>query len=244
MELRDAINRAAAGRGKGIGERGEGVGERGEGVGERGEGIGDRGEEGERVAIVEGMLEAGCVKFGSFSLKSGIESPIYIDLRRLVGFPQLLTDVALAFIQVLRDMQFDHLGALPYAALPIATAISLQGDWSMVYPRKEVKSYGTKAPVEGVFQAGEVVVVIDDLISTGGSKIEAIEKLTSAGLVVEDVVVLIDRSPDSGAALTSRGYKLHAVLTLAEILDHYEAAGLVPAEVIDETRDFLSDQGT
>ena len=63
----------------------------------------------------------------------------------------------------------------------------------MIYPRKEAKSYGTGAEIEGGFGAGERVVVIDDLATTGGSKFEAIEKLTGVGLVVKDVVVLVDK---------------------------------------------------
>jgi uridine monophosphate synthetase len=190
-------------------------------------------------SLADGLLDAGCIKFGSFTLKSGIESPIYIDLRRLVGYPHLLVEVASAYVRILSDLKFDHLAALPYAALPIASAISLQSGWSMVYPRKEVKSYGTKAQIEGVYQLGEKVAVIDDLISTGGSKFEGIEKLESAGLKVEDVVVLIDRSPDQGAELVERGYKLHAVLTIADLLDHYEQTDQVDPAKIAEARVFL-----
>ena len=98
----------------------------------------------------------------------------------------------------LEKIAFDRLAAIPYAALPIGSAISLQSGWAMVYPRKEVKSYGTKAEIEGLYDAGETVVVIDDLATTGRSKFEAIEKLTAADLNVKDVVVLIDRQ--SGAA--------------------------------------------
>ena len=192
-------------------------------------------------AIAEGLLDAGCIQFGSFSLKSGIESPIYIDLRRLVGTPQLLSLVADAYIQILQKLSFDHLAALPYAALPIGAAISLQGGWPMIYPRKEVKTYGTKAAIEGVYQPGEKVVVIDDLISTGSSKFEGIEKLESAGLQVEDVVVLIDRSRDQGAELVERGYKLHAVLAITDLLDYYEETGQIDPEKIADVRRFLSD---
>ena len=194
--------------------------------------------------IADKLLEVGCIKFGSFTLKSGIESPIYIDLRRLVGYPKLLSEVALAYIYLLKDLQFDHVGALPYAAMPIASAISFQSNWSMVYPRKEVKAYGTSAQIEGVYRAGEKVVVIDDLISTGESKFEGIEKLKSAGLSVEDVVVLIDRSPDGGASLSRRGYKLHPVLTLPQLLDYYEQTGKVAKSAIGTARSFLLRQGS
>jgi uridine monophosphate synthetase len=191
-------------------------------------------------SIAAGLLEAGCIKFGSFTLKSGIVSPIYIDLRRLVAYPQLLSQIAGAYVNILKRLPFDQLAALPYAALPITSAISLQGGWPMVYPRKEIKEYGTKAQIEGVYETGQQAVVIDDLISTGGSKFEGIEKLESGGLKVTDVVVLIDRSPDGGAELVERGYQLHAVLTITDLLEIYEQAGVIDAEKISEVRAFLA----
>ncbi|MBU0510501.1 MAG: orotate phosphoribosyltransferase, partial [Chloroflexi bacterium] len=194
----------------------------------------------EHRKLADSLLDAGCIQFGRFTLKSGIESPIYIDLRRLAGFPQLLSEVALAYVPILRNLHFDRLAALPYAAMPIATAISLYGGWPMIYPRKEAKSYGTKAAIEGVFEPGERVVVIDDLITTGGSKFEGIEKLTAAGLEVEDVLVLIDRQSGGADVLAERGYRLHAVLTLPQLLDYYAQTGKVETKKIIEVREFLA----
>jgi uridine monophosphate synthetase len=110
----------------------------------------------------------------------------------------------------------------------------------MIYPRKEVKAYGTKAEIEGEFHAGETVVVIDDLVTTGGSKFEAIEKLTGAGLVVKDVVVLVDRQSGAKESLAEAGYTMHAVLTISEMLDHWEQTGRVEKDKIGATRQFLS----
>ncbi len=109
----------------------------------------------------------------------------------------------------------------------------------MIYPRKEVKVYGTKAEIEGEFHTGETVVVIDDLATTGGSKFEAIEKLTAAGLKVKDVVVLIDRQSGAKEALEQAGFRLHAVLTISELLNYWEMMGKVSEEKIMETRRFL-----
>ncbi len=189
--------------------------------------------------LAEGLLAAGCVRFGQFTLKSGLVSPIYIDLRQLISHPELLAEVANAYIPLLKELDFKRLAALPYAAMPIAAGISLQAGWPMIYPRKESKTYGTRAEIEGAFEPGERVVVIDDLATTGGSKFEAIEKLTAAGLVVEDVVVLIDRQSGASEALAQAGFRLHAVATLTSLLDHWEGEGRIPQEQIDAVRAFL-----
>lgn len=199
-----------------------------------------RTEAGAHMDLADGLLAAGCIRFGEFTLKSGLKSPIYIDLRRLASHPELLARVAAAYLPLLRELRFDRLAALPYAALPIATAVSLQGGWPMLYPRKEAKAYGTRADIEGEFEPGERAVVIDDLATTGGSKFEAIEKLTEAGLEVEDVVVLVDRQSGAAEALAAGGYRLHSVLRLDEMLANWEATGRVSAERIAATRAFLS----
>jgi uridine monophosphate synthetase len=194
---------------------------------------------GTEPVLADALLEAGCVRFGQFTLKSGRRSPIYLDLRQLISAPDLLRRVASAYVARLAELKFDRLAALPYAALPIGTAISLHSGWPMIYPRKEAKDYGTAAAIEGAYAAGERAVVIDDLATTGGSKFEAIDKLKAAGLAVQDVVVLIDRQSGAAEALAEAGYRLHAVFTLSAMLDHWEQTGRVPAEQIAATRAFL-----
>lgn len=191
------------------------------------------------AALADQLLEAGCIKFGEFTLKSGLKSPIYIDLRQIITYPKLLEQIGAAYLPLLKGLKFDRIAGLPYAAIPIATAIVLQGNYPMIYPRKEAKSYGTKAEIEGEYQAGETVVIIDDLATTGGSKFEAIEKLTSAGLIVQDVVVLIDRQSGAKESLKQAGFAMHAVLTITELLDYWEEAGKVEKDKIEKTRKFL-----
>ncbi len=190
--------------------------------------------------IALGLLEAGCIKFGEFTLKSGLVSPVYLDLRQLVSYPALLKQVAQAYLPILKTLSFECLAGLPYAALPIATAISLEAGWPLIYPRKEAKQYGTKAEIEGLFTPGERVVVIDDLATTGSSKFEAIDKLNSVGLQVVGVVVLIDRQSGAKEALAQAGYQLYAVSTLTALLDIYEHTGKVPSDQIQAARDFIT----
>jgi uridine monophosphate synthetase len=193
--------------------------------------------------LADGLLQSGCVRFGDFTLKSGLHSPIYLDLRLLASHPALLAQVGAAYIPLLRELQFERLAALPYAALPIATAITLQSGWPMLYPRKETKTYGTKAEIEGEYTSGERAVVIDDLTTTGGSKLEAIEKLTAAGLLVSDIVVLVDRQSGAEQALAQAGYRLHSVFSLTGLIAHWLANGSISASQAQAVRRFQAASG-
>ncbi len=192
-----------------------------------------------RLKVARRLVATGCVQFGEFTLKSGLRSPLYIDLRRVASFPDLLADIAALYADLLAPLTFQRLAALPYAALPIGTAVALHMGVPLIYPRKEAKAYGTRAAVEGVFEVGETAVMLDDLATTGSSKFEAAEKLQAVGLQVHDVVVLIDRQSGAREQLAARGLRLHAVFTLGELLDLWEAERLVSPEHLAAARRFL-----
>jgi uridine monophosphate synthetase len=196
----------------------------------------------EGQAIADQLIEIGCIQFGEFTLKSGKTSPIYFDLRRIIAHPDLTLQIARAYCSLLTTLNFDHLAGLPYAGLPIASAVSLLGGWSLVYPRKEAKVYGTKAQVEGIFEDGDTAVVIDDLITTGGSKLEGINKLQENGLAVRDIVVLIDRSKNAGEFLKGQGYHLQAFFTLPELLRYYVDTNRIEEKIAAEVDRFLASE--
>jgi uridine monophosphate synthetase len=186
-----------------------------------------------------GLHRTECVRFGAFELRSGVVSSIYVDLRRLVSHPALLRDVAAALSALLGGIAHEHLGAVPYGALPIATAVALGTGSSMVWPRREPKAHGTGARVEGAWRPGDRVVLVDDVATSGTSALEAAALLRSAGLVVEDLVVLVERDPAASVALAAEGIRLHAVTTLPRLVDDLVAAGVVGEEERAAVRSFL-----
>jgi uridine monophosphate synthetase len=185
---------------------------------------------GDADRLADALFDHGCVQLGSFTLKSGLTSPIYIDLRLLVSHPRLLRQVAAVLAGVARGLTFDRIAAIPYAALPIGAAMALEMDRPMIYPRREVKGHGTRRAVEGRFEAGETALLLDDLITRGDSKLEAIEALEAAELVVRDVLVLIDREQGGEDDLVSRGYRLHAALKLTGLLAALRTSGRMSQE--------------
>lgn len=191
--------------------------------------------------LINDLFEIGSFKVGDFSLKSGQQSPFYFDLRVLVSFPLVLQRLSRAMNGRARSLSFDRMAAIPYAALPIGTAMSLESGKPLIYPRKEVKSYGTKKPIEGLFTAGETVLVIDDLITTGLSKKEAILPLRDAGLVVKDILVVIDREQGGPAAMKQEGWTVHSLFTVSQILHSLHTSGKISESAFNNTLAYLKE---
>ena len=170
------------------------------------------------TTLINGLFEVGCVKFGNFTLASGKQSPVYLDLRRLVSYPEVLDLAVEAYIDTLVKLNYDFLAGVPYAALPIASIAASKLRRPMVYPRKEVKQHGTGQLVEGVFEQGQRAVMVEDVITSGGSLLTSRDALQSVGLVADQAVVLVDREQGGVHALAEQGMQVYPVLKFSEIL--------------------------
>ena len=190
--------------------------------------------------LIDDLYAIQALTFGEFTLKSGALSPFYIDLRVIISHPSILRAIAQRILDLLAPLTFQRIAGIPYAGLPIATAVSLAGNLPMIYARKEAKDYGTKRVIEGAFAAGETVVLIDDVITDGASKFEAAEPLAKAGLLVKDFAIFLDREQGGADRLRDKGYILHSALRISAVLGHLRDAGRLSPDQFARCLDFIA----
>jgi len=191
-----------------------------------------------RVLITK-LFDIGAIKFGQFKLKTGVVSPIYIDLRRIISYPDMLQTIAQLLWHEIKDTRFNVMCGVPYGALPITTSIALLFKQPMIMPRKQAKEYGTKATIEGMYQQKDVVLVIEDIITSGGSVFETVDILHKEGLYVHDVAVFLDRQQGGSQRLEKKGMQVHAVFTLSDLLDHLYDEGKISESTRTTVKTFI-----
>lgn len=189
--------------------------------------------------LAEALFRLGGVKFGSFTVgRSTVNSPIYVDPKVLLREPRILarvaslikteTELGLAMREP-RFQTFDLVAGVPYGGLHLATVYSLASDVPMIYgipPRDPSAS----AKIEGRFKEGETVLIIDDLMTTGGSLLETLDILKQAGLIVHDAIVLVDRGQGGDERLKRNGLHLVPMLNLTQMLNFYMSRGMIGEE--------------
>lgn len=191
--------------------------------------------------LIDGLFQAKCIQFGEFTLASGKKSPIYIDLRRVMSYPQVFSQCIDACATIAAQLKYDTLAAVPYAALPMTGAVSMQLKAVMIYTRKEAKTHGTGKMIEGEFTKGGIALLIEDVVTTGGSIITAAHTLRDGGLQVKDVIVLVDRLQGGEKALRDEKIQLHAVLNITEIVEILHDEKKVDERTYSEVKKYLDE---
>lgn len=199
-----------------------------------------------KQTVAELLMKRGLLKFAAagepgFKLKSGIMSPFYIDLRMTQSFPDLFHAVTDAYCELIGEVQEGYkISGIPEAGTPLATAVGFQMNVPLVQPRKVIKDHGTGRSIEGVFEDGDKVIVVDDLITKGDSKIESVKQFTDNKMVVDRFAILIDREQGGIQTLADAGYKVEAVMGIRELIDRVSGAGLITEEQTKTVLDFIT----
>jgi uridine monophosphate synthetase len=198
-----------------------------------------------KKSLAINLFDIGAIKFGHFKLKlheknpNAPLSPIYIDLRILRSFPDAMGSAIHVYRDLTRGVNFDLYADVPAAATPIVAILSYKTKVPMITPRMDKKEHGTKTAIDGVFQKGQVALLIDDLITKADSKIEAIGVLEENGLKVNEVLVLIDREQGGVQELEGRGFACLRAFGIKELLKFYLEIGKLDEEKYDRTIEYI-----
>jgi len=166
-------------------------------------------------ALIAALRDADAVRFGEFELSHGGTSDYYVDKYLFETDPRCLELIAEAFAERVGETR---LAGVALGAVPIVAATSVATGSPYVIVRKKAKEYGTANRVEGRFEEGEEVVVLEDIATTGQSAVDAVEALREAGAVVNRVLVVVDREEGARELLADHDIELEALLTASSLL--------------------------
>jgi len=194
--------------------------------------------------IYEKLYEIKAVQFGEFTLKSKIISPIYIDLRICISYPNILKELAKIMSEKIKNIHFDTICGVPYTGIFMASALSFEKNIPMILKRKEKKDYGTKKMVEGVFSKNDRCLVVEDITTTGSSLIETIESLRSEHLLINHAIVVMDRGNNTEERLKEIGCKMIPLFHLKDLLTHLKLKNKISDKAHQKIIHFLSGQNS
>ncbi|HEY7366942.1 MAG TPA: orotate phosphoribosyltransferase [Nitrosopumilaceae archaeon] len=184
------------------------------------------------------LHQNGALKFGDYTLSSGKNSSYYVDLRLVSSFPHQFRKM----VKKLQDLiseeigfdNFDCLASVPTGGLVIASALAMETVKPLIYVRTKPKEHGTTKSIEGVIRKGMKVLMIDDVATTGHSVIDSIKQLKDAGIVVNDVYVILNRLEGAEKALKLEGIKMHQLTDIMQITESLHEANLVNNQILEK----------
>lgn len=176
----------------------------------------------DKERIILELFDKGMVRFGEFTLRSGMKSPIYINMRDIIGYPELLNFIADEYVSSIKksEINFDRIASVAYGALGVGFAVASKINKPVIVVRKEGnKQYGMGGRIVGPKKDGDNAIIIEDLITKGGSVNDVVNSLREEGLKIDHAFILLDREQGGMENLSKNKVKGHCVFTITEMLD-------------------------
>ncbi len=171
----------------------------------------------EKNQLISLLKDNNVIKFGKFTLSSGRESDYYVDMKKAITDPQILSQVSKIISQLISDDNIDLVAGPALGAVPIATAVALHAGMPMLMIRKAQKDYGTSQLIEGELKTGDKVIVVEDVTTTGHSLLKAVRAVQDNGGVVERTFVVVDREEGAVEELKKQGITLEPLVSISEV---------------------------
>jgi uridine monophosphate synthetase len=194
--------------------------------------------------VANALYLSGCLKFGSFKIKSGATSPYYIDLARVLSSPKQLCTIAESasqkIAQIMATNKIDKLSSIALKGALIVPSIACILNLPCVIVRKEDKSYGVTGRIAGAtVTEGDNILFFDDVISEGLSKVEGIKPLQELGANVKHLMVVVNREHGGKEKLEKLGYQVHALAKITEIVDSLYREKHISKDQADNVLDYV-----
>ena len=180
------------------------------------------------------------IKFGDFTLASGKKSSYYVDLRLVPSYPHqfriMIKNLQNNIAETIGLNSFDSLVSVPTGGLVIASALAIEIVKPLIYVRSKPKDYGTSKSIEGQIHEGMKVVMIDDVVTTGGSVVNAIKSLKDANITIKDAYVIINRMEGADEALKELGVRLHSITNIMQITQSLHEQKFIDDDILEKVR--------
>ena len=187
------------------------------------------------------LYEKKIIRFGDFTLASGKKSPYYIDLRLVPSFPIYYRKMIKGLQNIIAEdvglENFHSLVSVPTGGLVVASSLAIEIVKPIIYVRKEVKEHGTGKAVEGVTCQDMKLLMIEDVVTSGGSVINAIKSIKEEKMTVTDAYAVVDRMEGATEALQAEGVKLHSLLTIKQIAESLFEQKLITEDVLNQVKE-------
>lgn len=159
----------------------------------------------------------GAVKTGDFTLASGKKSNYYVNVKEVYTDPSVLKEITTRMAELIREKEVDRIAGVALGAVPIAVALGLELGIPFIIIRKDKKGHGTNVQIEGEIKEGDEIIMVEDVVTTGGSVMAGINEIKKKGKCAT-VIAVIDREEGARELLSENGIELIALATAKELL--------------------------